>query len=75
MPQKQKSNRLSAQEREDSQSVGLVALMIGFGIAYLGAELVLINQPHPGHWLVAGVVAAIVGTLGYGLTLWRLTRR
>lgn len=72
MSKKQRSNRITPQE--DAQSVGFIALMAGFGIAYLGAEITLFSQPHPGHWLVAGVVAVIVGGLGYGLTQWRLMR-
>jgi len=70
---KRKSTKITPQE--DAQSVGMFALFGGFAVAYLGAEAVLAVQPHPYHWLVAGIGAAVAGGLGYGITVWRLTRR
>lgn len=72
-PLKRKSTKLSPQE--DAQFFAYIALFIGYGIAYLGAEATLALRPHPIHWLVAGIGAVVVGGLVYAITLWRLTHR
>ena len=61
--------------KEDAQSIGYFALFGGALLAYLGAEAVLAARPHPWHWLVAGIGGAVAWVAGYGLSLWRLTRR
>ena len=61
--------------KEDAQSIGFFALLGGFFAAYIAVEATMATRPHPIHWLVAGAVAMVAGGLGYGLTLWRLTRR
>lgn len=70
---KRKTNNITP--KEDAQSIGYFALLGGFLVAYLSAEVVLAARPHPWHWLVAGTAGVVAGVLGYGLTFWRQTRR
>lgn len=61
--------------KEDAQSVAMIALFAGFGLAYLSAEIVLAAQPHPYHWLAALAGAGLAGGVAYAVTLRRRTHR
>ena len=72
MSKKRRSIKITP--KEDAQSVAFFALLGGFFASYMGAEIVMSMRPHPLHWVLGGVGAAIAGVAGYGLTLWRRSR-
>jgi hypothetical protein len=69
---KRKHTKLSPQE--EAQSAGCLAVLVGFLISYLAAEITLAARPHPYHWLATFVGTALAGAVAYGLVLRRGTR-
>jgi len=67
-------HRRTITPKEDAESVAFIALMAGFILVYLAAEAVLAARPHPYHWILAGIGAAVIGASAYGLTLWQRRR-
>lgn len=67
-------HRRTITPKDDAESFGFIGLFAGFIAIYFVAEFVLAAQPHPYHWLVGGIGAAVVGGAAYGLILWQRRR-